>query len=165
MLSASSGLSVLALFRWLEHTAVGTAIRQSQWGFAVIEIVHLLGLALLGGATLVIGLRLLGVVLTGQPVASVVRGLLPTAVAGLTILLISGVLLLSDGPLRYYANSAFRVKMAALPLAVLVSALALRAARRTPDSAGASAALRLGAVVALFLWLSVAVAGRAIGVL
>jgi hypothetical protein len=156
---------MLELFRWLGSSPLSTAIRQSRWAFAAIEIIHLMGLALLGGTALIIAFRLMGAGLTRAPVASIARGLLPAALTGLAVLLTSGVLLLADGPLRYYANTAFRTKMTLLPLALLVSVPVLRMAIRTPASADASAALRAGAAVALLLWLSVAVAGRVIGVL
>ena len=34
-------------FGWLGATGVGTTMRVSTWGFAIVETVHLLGLALL----------------------------------------------------------------------------------------------------------------------
>ena len=41
-------------------SAVGQAISGSTWAFAVIESAHLLALALIGGAVLMVDLRLLG---------------------------------------------------------------------------------------------------------
>jgi hypothetical protein len=46
-------VSLLEACNRLGTTWIGTAIRESQWGFALIEMVHLLALALLGGALLV----------------------------------------------------------------------------------------------------------------
>src|SRR5260221_14478978 len=53
-------LDPYAFFGGLERTAVGEAIRQSVWLFPAIEAAHLLALALLGGAVLMLDLRLLG---------------------------------------------------------------------------------------------------------
>src|SRR5713226_2669711 len=53
-------MSLLPFFEWCEHTAVGAAIRGSAWLFPVIEAFHLLALALIGGAILIVDLRLLG---------------------------------------------------------------------------------------------------------
>ena len=49
----------------------GEFIRTSLWLFPAIECVHLLGLVLLGGAVLVVDLRLLGGVLRNQPLRAV----------------------------------------------------------------------------------------------
>ena len=53
-------MSLLSFFEWCEDTAVGHAIRDSLWPFPVIESVHLLALALIGVAILLVDLRLLG---------------------------------------------------------------------------------------------------------
>ena len=45
----------------LEQTWIGNAIRESLWLFPAVEAVHLLSLAMLGGAVLVVDLRLFGV--------------------------------------------------------------------------------------------------------
>ena len=48
-------MTLLDLFDWLEQTTIGTVIRESTWLFPVVESVHLLGLALLGGAVVMNG--------------------------------------------------------------------------------------------------------------
>ena len=45
-------MTLLPFFEWCENTAAGEAIRGSLWLFPVIESVHLLALALIGGALL-----------------------------------------------------------------------------------------------------------------
>jgi hypothetical protein len=44
------------LFRWLGATPVGLYMRDSDWGFASVETVHLLGLTALGGVVVVANL-------------------------------------------------------------------------------------------------------------
>ena len=51
---------------WCDATFISQTIQQSLWLFPVIESVHLLGLALLGGAVLVMDARLLNLGLTRQ---------------------------------------------------------------------------------------------------
>ncbi len=156
---------MLTLFRWLDHTWISTSIRASTWGFAVIEMIHLLGLALLGGAILVLALRTLGVLLPRQPLARIAGALAPLLLGGLTVMVCSGALLVADGPLRYYANSAFRVKMLLLAVAVACGIPLYLAARRTSGTERPPRWLRAAAALSLILWLAVALAGRAIGVL
>jgi putative copper export protein len=129
----------------------------SVWAFAVVEMFHLLALAMLGGTVLILNLRLLGLRLQRRPVQEVARELSPYALASLAVLIFSGALLLIDGPLRYYGNAAFRIKMLLLALAVIFSLTLHRRVIRSERNA------RIAAVISLTLWLSVGLAGRAIG--
>ena len=53
-------MDLYPVFEWCESTAVGQVVRDSLWLFPVIEAIHLLALALMGGTILVVDLRLLG---------------------------------------------------------------------------------------------------------
>lgn len=156
---------MLQLFRWVEHSRLSVAIRASTWGFAVIEMIHLLALALLGGSILVLALRAMNVTLLRQPLARVARGVAPLLLGGLLAMVCSGALLVADGPLRYYANVAFRAKMLLLAIAVSCGIPLYRAARRASAPGEPPLWLRWAAAVSLVLWLAVGLAGRAIGVL
>src|SRR5439155_7411326 len=54
-------MTLLPLFIWLENSGIGRSIRDSTWLFPWIESVHLVALSVLGGAVLIVDLRLLGV--------------------------------------------------------------------------------------------------------
>jgi len=60
-------MSVFAVFSQIDASRVGEAIRDSNWLFAAIEAFHLLGLATIGGAVLLVDLRLLGFGLKPEP--------------------------------------------------------------------------------------------------
>lgn len=155
-------MSLLPAFRWLAGSWLGLSISRSNDAFAIIEMGHLIGLALLGGAVLITDLTALGLVRLPRDLARIERNLSPIALAGLATLLVSGFLLLADGPLRYYGNAAFRAKMALLAVAaVFYFTLHRRALRAQTSPAG----VRTVALVSLTLWFAVALAGRAIGVL
>lgn len=158
-------MSLLDVFRWVEQTRLSVAIRASRWDFAVIEMVHLLALSLLGGAILVLGLRMLGAILVRQPVARVAGSLAPLLLAGLLTMVCSGALLVADEPLRYYANAAFRAKMLLLTIAVICGVPVYRAARREADRSSHPRWLGWAAILSFALWLGVGLAGRAIGVI
>ena len=66
-------MSLLPFFEWCENTAIGGAIRNSVWLFPVIESFHLVALALIGGAVLLVNMRLLGLVLGRRPVSELAR--------------------------------------------------------------------------------------------
>jgi hypothetical protein len=155
-------MSTVHFLRWLLHTHLSVEMRNSHWGFAIVEMAHLLGLAGLGGAVLIVDLRLLGVVLRRQPVARVAEDLWPILIGSLAVMVASGTLLATAFPLKYYYSPAFRLKMLILALAVsFYFTLHLRVVTSDPDRL--SAWSKLAAVVSLLLWLGVGVAGRAIG--
>jgi hypothetical protein len=155
-------MSLLPLFSWLGASWAGRFMQSATWGFASVEIVHLFGLALLGGAVLILGLRVFGVILRGEPIAILARGLAPVLIGGLITLIASGILLVADGPLRYYANIAFRVKIVLLLAAILFSLYLYRSLARGSD---APRSLRVATLFSALLWLGVGLAGRAIGLL
>lgn len=156
-------MNMLALFQWLSHSAIGLYVQQSQWVFAVVETIHLLALAALGGSLLAVSLRSLGVL---QRIASrqLARELLPVTVLSFVAIAVSGVLMVSGEALKCYYSPAFRAKMAALAIALVIS-LPVYLAQIQRRDAYLPWWLRIGAALSLLSWLSVGVAGRAIGFL
>ena len=153
-------MNLLDIFIWLEFTAIGVAIRDSLWLFPAIEAVHLLGLATLGGALLVVDLRLLGVGIGGASISRLARDARPWLIGALGCMLVTGVPLFLSEAVKCYYNTSFWVKMCALALALSFTFI-VRAR-----------VLRLGVedwrhkcvgLASLALWVSVAAAGRWIG--
>jgi len=66
-------MSLLPFFQWVSTTSLSQAISTSPWAFAVTESMHLLALSVIGGAVLIVDLRLLGLGLRSQSVAQVAR--------------------------------------------------------------------------------------------
>ena len=153
-------MTVFEVFDWLEQTAIGTAIRDSTWLFPVIESGHLLGLALLGGAVLMIDLRLLGFGLRSKTVAELLDQIRPWMLGALAILISSGVLLFLSEAVKCYFSDAYWLKMGALVFALTFTfGVRNRIGRRTlrPWQARALAGVSMAS------WLTVAAAGRWIG--
>jgi len=154
-------VTLLGLFERLEASGLGTAIRDSAWLFPVIEAAHLLGLALLGGAVLVLDLRLLGFGFQQKPVSYVARQLEPWLVGAIAVMVATGVPLFLSEAVKCFHSEAFRLKMVALALA-----LTFTFGVRNPLAKGQPLPARWNRAVAacsLALWLTVAVAGRWIG--
>jgi putative copper export protein len=157
-------MSLLPLFHWLAHTHVGTSMRDLTWAFAIVEIVHLIALAVFGGAILFLDLRLMGIGFTSQSAPQVAREFLPTTVIGAIVMTVTGALLLASGPMRYYYNTPFRIKMWLFLVAVFVHfVLQVKVARADPEHDGPSLARTTASAFSLFLWASIGIAGRAIG--
>lgn len=109
--------SLLAWCQWLEHTSMAMWVRDSRWGFPVIETVHLFGIVSLVGSTSVLDLRFWGVLFKDEPVSSLVGRLVPWAWAGFAVQLMTGFFLFSSEATRCYGNHAFEIKMALIFLA------------------------------------------------
>ena len=151
-----------SFFRWCESTLIGRAVAESVWAFPILEAVHLLGLCMLGGALLVVDLRLLGAGLTGQPVARLARHARRWLITALVIMVATGIPLFLSEAIKAYYNTSFWVKMITLPVA-LVFTFAVR--ERVARGEGLEPGVRgkvVGAV-SLALWFTVAAAGRWIG--
>jgi hypothetical protein len=155
-------MSLLWFFEWSNNTAVAAAIRNSSWLFPVIEAVHLLALAVLGGMILLVDFRLCGLGLKRQPIAEIARDVQPWMIGSLVTMLVSGALLFSSEALKCYENGAFWVKMTALLLAIVFTFTVRRYA--TSEHARTTATWdRVVAAISLTLWFGVGMAGRGIG--
>jgi hypothetical protein len=157
-------MSVLDFFERLQYSPLLVAMRSSSWAFPVIASLHLMGLALLGGAVLIVDLRLLGFGLRNQPLAQIARDAERWLLVSLAVLLPTGILqFMCFAATKYYYLTAFWVKMAALPLALLFTFTVRRTVVVADETRMSSVWNKLVAVVSLSLWSTVAIAGRLIG--
>ena len=153
-----------AVFQWLERTSLSVAINESLWAFAVVEAIHLVALAVIGGAVLVVDLRLLGFVFQKQRVGDVARVAQPWFLGSLAAMLLTGfVLFLSLAASKYYVHDYFWVKMYFLAGAMLFSFLIRQRIIMGDDGRANSALGKVVAIVSIFLWSGVGFAGKAIG--
>ena len=155
-------MNLLALFEWCEASWLGQVVATSNWMFPVIEAVHLLGLSVLGGALLVVDLRLLNVMLRDQPVATLMRGVRPWLNRSVALMLCSGFLLFMSEAVKCYHNPSFRVKMATLPLALAYTYFVRQRVAQRDTGPGVWMGRGL-AGASIILWFTVAAAGRWIG--
>ncbi|MFK8250814.1 DUF6644 family protein [Ancylobacter terrae] len=151
----------------LQQSALGAFVRDSLWIYPAANLVHLLGLTLLIGPIIVLDLRLLGVGRGIVSAAAASRLLTPFALAGIVLLLPSGVLLFAADAASLASSPLFQIKLALVGLA-LFNALAFRRAwngrladwDRDPPLAG-----RWQAGCSIGLWLAAGFCGRMIAYL
>ena len=154
---------LLPFFQWCAATALGTAIQMSPWAFAVIESVHLLGLAVIGGAVLLVDLRMLGFGLKGQSTAEIARAAFPWLVGSLIVMLVTGVGLFLSEPMKCYYSTAFAVKMTCLALVIVFTFTVRMKVTMADEGRVRPPWLKLVALVSLALWFGVGASGRWIG--
>ncbi len=154
-------MSLLEIFYWLEYTPLLIEMRSSAWLFPAIATLHLIGLAIIGGAVLVVDLRLLGLGLTRQPAAQLARGAEPLLLSGIAIMLLTGPWLFMCFATKYYYLTPFWIKLASLA-AVLVFTFTIR--KRVVSGPGTTGPKHaMVAIASLSLWIAVALGGRLIG--
>ena len=156
-------MSLLDLFQWFEYSSLLVAMRSSPWLFPVIATIHLLGLAVLGGAVLIVDLRLLGLGLSRQLPAQLARDAEPLLLGSLLVMLLTGLLLFMCFATKYYYLTAFWVKLASLFLAVVFTFTIRRRVITGGETRMRAIWSRPTALVSVSLWTSVVLTGRLIG--
>lgn len=149
----------------LAHSPLGHFMQTSQWAFAVVEMVHLIALAVLGGTVLIVDLRLLGVILKRESAPEIGRDLSRLLLGSLVLMILSGTALLSEEALKCFYSPAFRWKMVLLLAAIFFYFTLHRRALLSTGSGKPDLWSRAAAVVSITLWFGVGVAGRAIGLI
>ncbi len=156
-------MSLLPFFQWCEATSIGTAIRSSTWAFAVIESGHLLALATIGGAVLLVDLRMLGLGLRRQTIPDLARDAQPWLIGSLLVMLTTGVALFLSEPTKCYYSTPFWVKMTCLFLAIVFTFTVRRRVTMAEGTRVRPLWYKLVALVSLTLWFGVGAGGRWIG--
>jgi uncharacterized membrane protein YqjE len=156
--------SIVSALEWLEALAWTTAIRESNWGYQIMETAHVVSIVAFAGLVIVMDLRLVGVAFAHEPLTQIQRRLFPAQMAAFALSSATGLVIFCVDPLRYYGNVFFRVKIALLALAGL-NALwfhmtTYRTVERWDDDPLAPATARLAGVASLLFWSAIIVSGR-----
>lgn len=130
-------------------------ITSHPWAYPALEVLHLVGIALLLGNLVLFELRVLGAT-PALPLPALARAALPLALAGFGLAACSGLLMFAGQPLELLANRVFTLKMGLLMLAGTNAAMfhARGGVLRLDGLARAQTVLSLG------LWLAVITCGR-----
>lgn len=154
---------LLQFAQWCEASGLGTAIRESPYAFALIESVHLLALAIIGGAILVVDFRLLGLGLKRQSLAELARDAWRWQTISLAVMILTGVGLFLSESLKCYYSTPFWVKMTTLAAAIFFSFVVRRRVIFAPEGKVSPLAQGVVAILSMTLWFIVGASGRWIG--
>lgn len=128
-------MSIAELCDQIQSVWISRAISESTWGYPIVGALHMLAIALFGGAVLIPDL---------PDDARWIRRV------GMTLVVLTGILLFASGAVRYYESTSFRIKMGLLGLVVLN---AIGSSRRRG---------KLRRAISLALWAAVIFAARGI---
>ena len=158
--------SIVPTFTWLEGLAWTTALRESPYGYPLIETSHVASIVAFAGLVIMMDLRLVNLAFTSAPLAQFQRRLFPWQMASFVPSTATGILLFCVDPLRYYKNVFFLAKLVFLVLAGL-NALAFhlktyRRAEGWDEDPGIIATARLAGAASLLLWSLTIISSRLI---
>jgi hypothetical protein len=151
-------MSMIAVVDWLTATPLSQAIQTTSWAIPGIQVVHILCLATLFALALSLSLRIAGRGLAAEPLASLAGRFVPAIWVCLSLLLLSGALLILAEPFRTITNPVFYLKMALLVVAVALTLWLASVARRQPEKRGTVHVA--AATLSMLIWAGIIVAGR-----
>lgn len=136
------------------------------WSYGIVNLAHILGIAMLFGAIVVLDLRLLGL-WSRVPLALVSRPLVTVAALGFGLAALTGIPMLATKAVDYAGNPFLFLKLPAIALALLNVWLvhrtkAWRAHRTRELEPQERRRLAGGAALSLLLWLTAITCGRMI---
>lgn len=153
---------------WLENSGLGHAVRASGvWTYAVLNLVHILGISALFGAMLALDLRLVGL-WRRVPLGAIARPVVPIATTGFFLAVASGICMLSTNGTEYVGNPFLPIKFTAIGGGLVNVAVVNRLPAWKGRDAGPLAAhgerqLAIAGGISLVCWLTAVSAGRMIG--
>ena len=147
----------------IEQSALGVAMRQWLWLYPSVEIVHLLGIAILVGSIVIFDLRLLGLS-RSLPVRRLAAHILPWTIGSFVLIVPSGLAMFVAHAGDLIGNPVFALKicliLAAGANAAVFHAGVYRGAAGWEVDAMPPLAARASAALSLLLWISVIACGR-----
>lgn len=141
---------------FLAYDPTTNPLNNNEWSFPLTECFHIGSFAMSVGTIAITDFRLLGIAMRKQTAAQLMKDMSLWTLAGLIIVITSGLVLFSTDPLGYYNNPAFRYKCMALLVAILFN---YTIHRKVAMSGSSSAGAKLTAAISLFLWVSIVFAG------
>lgn len=130
-------------------------LASNAFAYPALEVLHIVGIALLVGNLVLVELRVWGAV-AELPLRALARAALPLSVGGFALIVVSGTLMFAAQPAELLANRSFVLKLGLVMLAGLNAAwFHARGGLEQPD-----ALARAQTAVSLGLWLAVIICGR-----
>ena len=162
-LMSNAYVGIFPFFEWMETTWFG--IIGKTWGaaFAFVQTIHLLSLALLGGAVLAAEGRILGLLLTDVSAQIVIERCHVLLVWALVLLISTGVFMACGVALKVYYLPVFWYKMLALGTGILFHFYIRKPLFRFDLQKINPIVVKMTAIASILVWFMVAATGRWIG--
>jgi hypothetical protein len=130
-------------------------LNSNEWAFPLTECFHITSFALSIGTIVLVDLKLLGLAMKRQTSAQLLKDTSLWTLAGLIIVIVSGLMIFSSDPVHYYYNYAFRFKVFMLLAAIIFN----YTIHRKVAMSGSPGAGKVVGVASLLMWISVVYGG------
>jgi uncharacterized protein DUF6644 len=153
---------VHAFANWLVTTPPSIALASASWVVPTMQIIHIVAIAVLFSAVLMVGLRVMGWAGQRQTLQATIGRYRPWFWCALAVLAATGTVLIVAEPPRELLSISFWLKMAALAVAVTIALLFLRSIdRRALYWEGAvQSRTRVLGIISFGVWCLVVFLGR-----
>jgi len=158
---------VHAFAEWLQASSASNTIQSVSWVIPLLQSIHILMIGVVFVSSLMIALRVLGLMRVDQSFEAVWHRFAPWMWSALIVMAGTGLLLVLGEPIREFTALSFWIKMLLLAAGVTSTALyghTLKsgARARVRGSQEFSAGAKAMSILLVALWLSVVFLGRAI---
>lgn len=147
----------------LESSGIGQMMRSSLWMYPIVEIVHIIGFAILVGSVAMFDLRVLGLS-KDVPVTAMARHLLRWSVLSLLLIVPAGLMMFSAHPGDFISNRIFLLKLTLIAAAGINAAIfhtgVYQGVAQWNTGTSAPGTAKVQAVLSLLIWFSVISCGR-----
>lgn len=155
---------LLPFFQWMQESPASMHILNNTWFSPIVQVMHLVALAIFTGSILIVDLLLIGVGVTGTSLAKVARDARPWFFWGLIALFITGMPSVASTAMKQYFSPFFWWKMELLMLG-LVFTYTIR--QKFVDNYVGSSSIwpKVAGMFSIAVWTGVAIGARLIGLL
>jgi len=144
-------------------TPISEYLRDAGWIVPTVQSIHIVAIALLIGSSVLLDLKLVGVLARTERSAIVYQRYMPWVWAGLLVLLLTGVVMSVAEPDRVLVNWMFWTKMTLIVVAflsTLVIGIPMRREELTMDASTWSMIAKPLGWLSLVIWIAIIVCGR-----
>ena len=154
----------MEFLKWLKSTPLSIFMSQSVWAFGAFEMLHLIAITMVVSMIAIVDLRLLGLTSRGWAVTDLCDEVLPWTWGAFLVSTITGALMFTTQPVKYFGNESFRWKFALMALAglnmLIFQFITYRGVSRWDRDAAVPLAGKLAGAISLMAWIAVVTLGR-----
>jgi hypothetical protein len=154
---------LLSLAQAVDASNLVHTLRDIAWIGAMINVMHLLALAVFAGALVILDLRFMGTGLTREPLSEIASQARPWLVAGFWGLVVTGLFQLALQPVKEYYSDMFNFKMKVMLVAIIFTFVVRPRLARMDEARLGRVWGKLVGLASLALWAGVAIPARLIG--
>jgi uncharacterized membrane protein len=145
--------------RWLQENSFIALINGTAWSAAAVEIIHYFSMFILVDSTVIVDLRVLGLVGRGQDATQFADRLFPWIWGSLALNFLSGFVMFAGSATAYYRNDIFYDKIGVILLAIVANIIVQQKVDKWNHLRPMPASTKLLAVLSIGLWVGAIIAG------